>query len=251
MQEFYFENKKEHYSIRGIAPSNDENCKPLQYFMLTNAFNHAKHIMDMYDHGVYKGPRPDDKTIFKFAYDKVEQMVISIFHKFQIKQELKDLLQYDSLPKRQQEKKLKGMTLTPADIVCLLAEAEFNGYLLDIYHKEKLPSCFEEKKHPMCFYQNEDGTIEKMGDTDMTDGELSALLDQRRVVQARILHRGEHWHCLYFTFKGVHGKESGENGSKPHWHYLSDKYGISLEVLKQRINECDMPSSKVHIFINR
>ena len=98
MQEFYFENKKEHYSIRGIAPSNDENCKPLQYFMLTNAFNHAKHIMDMYDHGVYKGPRPDDKTIFKFAYDKVEQMVISIFHKFQIKQELKDLLQYDSLP---------------------------------------------------------------------------------------------------------------------------------------------------------
>ena len=28
-----------------------------------------------------------------------------------------------------------------------------------IYHKEKLPSCFDEKKHPMCFYQNEDGSI--------------------------------------------------------------------------------------------
>lgn len=251
MREFNFEDKKQHYSIRGMAPSNDLNCMPLQYFMMSMAFNQAKIMMDMYDHGVFKDFRPDDKLIFKFAYKKVEDMVIAVFQRHKIKQELRDLLKYDTLPKRQQEKKLKGMTLTSDDIVCLLAEAEFSGYLLDIYHKEKIPSCFEAKKHPMCFYKKEDGTIEKIGNTDMTDGELSALLEQRKVVQARILHKGSHWHCLYFTFKGVQGQETGPNGSKPHWHYLSDKYNITLDDLRKRIEDCDMPTSKVHIFIDR
>ena len=73
----------------------------------------------------------------------------------------------------------------------------------------------------------------------------------RKVVQARIYHRNEHWHCFYFTFKGLAGLESGMMGAKPHYHYISDKSGISREELNKRISECDMPSSKVHIIIER
>ena len=53
------------------------------------------------------------------------------------------------------------------------------------------------------------------------------------------------------TYKGLAGEESGEMGSKPHYHYLSDKSGITWEDLMKGIKDCDMPTSKVHIVINR
>lgn len=90
-----------------------------------------------------------------------------------------------------------------------------------------------------------------IGATEMSDGELRALLEQRKVVQARVYHKDNHWHCFYFTFKGLAGLESGVMGSKPHYHYLSDKSGIAWDELIQRIKDCDMPTSKVHIIIER
>ena len=55
----------------------------------------------------------------------------------------------------------------------------------------------------------------------------------------------------YFTFKGLAGEESGLMGSKPHYHYLSDKSGIVWDDLVKRIKDCDMPSSNNHIVITR
>lgn len=123
------------------------------------------------------------------------------------------------------------------------------GYLLDIYHEETYPAKFYEKKRPVAYSKDEDGSIDTIGPTEMSDGEMKALLEERKVVQARVYHKGEHWHCFYFTFKGIAGKETGEMGAKPHHHYLSDKSGITWETLMQRIKECNMPTSKVHIFV--
>ncbi|MDO5447960.1 MAG: hypothetical protein Q4F34_09300, partial [Prevotellaceae bacterium] len=86
---------------------------------------------------------------------------------------------------------------------------------------------------------------------EMSDGEKRALLEQRKVIQARIYHKDDHWHCFYFTFKGLAGLEGGVMGAKPHFHYLSDKSGIIWEELIKRIKDCDMPASKVHIVIDR
>ena len=85
----------------------------------------------------------------------------------------------------------------------------------------------------------------------MTEGEMRAMIEQRKVIQARIYHKGSTWHCFYFTYKGLAGEESGIMGSKPHYHYLSDKSGIKWDDLVSRIEDCDMPSSKVHIVIDR
>lgn len=251
MREFYFEDKKKQISYRGIVPNNDENCKPLEYFMLSHAFNAAKQIMDNYNHHVFVGPRPDDKTIFKFAYDKVYDLVVATFRRCKIKQELRDLLKYDGIKKRQQEKLLKGLLLSADDIICLLAEAEFSGYLMDIYHIEKDPICFEGRQFPMCFAKKDDGTFDVFGKTDLTDGELDSILQQRKVVQARVFHKENHWLCFYFTLRGIAGEEHGDHGSVPHWHFLSDKFGYTREQLNQFIQNCDMPSSKTHIFIER
>lgn len=53
---------------------------------------------------------------------------------------------------------------------------------------------FWEKEHPDCYLQKEVGTIETIGETDMTEGEMLALLEQRIFINARIYHKGNIWH---------------------------------------------------------
>ena len=77
------------------------------------------------------------------------------------------------------------------------------------------------------------------------------MLEQRKVVPARVFHKGEHWHCFYYTYKGFAGLEPGIMGKQPHYHYISDKSGISRMELERCIKECEMPTSKVHIVIKR
>ena len=157
----------------------------------------------------------------------------------------------ENLSNKDRNKLLKNITLNPLDIMWLNKEAQEMSYLMDIYHEEKYPEKFDEKKHPLLIQKQKDGTIKKMGSTDMTEGEMRALLEERKVIQARIYHKESTWHCFYFTYKGLAGKEVGLIGSKPHCHYLSDKSGITWDELVRRIKNCDMPSSKVHVLIER
>ncbi len=90
--------------------------------------------------------------------------------------------------------------------------------------------------------------MEIMGETNMSVGQMKAYLDQRKVVQTRIYHRGDIWHCFYYTYRGFDGREGNR---PPHFHYLSDKWGITREELLRRIQANIHPSSKVHIWIKR
>lgn len=251
MREFYFEDKKKHISYRGLIPTNDTDWSPIQYAIIPHAYNRAKNYIDMYKHGAFKGLVVNDKFFYDKAYAETIEFIIERIHRSKISSNLLDLLKYEELPKRQQEKLLKNLTLSPDDILCFLCEADIHGYLLDIYMCEKYPERYKGKLKPACYEEKSDGTIETIGKTDMTEGEMRALIKDRKVIVARIFHKGDHWHCFYHTFKGLSGEESGENGSKPHWHYISDKFNISREELNKRIQNVDMPTSKVHIFIER
>lgn len=160
------------------------------------------------------------------------------------------LITDESLSNKDRNKLLKGVILTATDLLWLNKEAQDAGYLLNIYHEEKWPEKFDEKMPPLLCHKKKDSSMEKLGISDMTEGEMRALLEQRKVIQARVYHKGNLWHCFYFTYKGLAGDESGLMGSKPHYHYLSDKSGIVWDELLKRIKDCDMPSSKVHILID-
>ena len=41
------------------------------------------------------------------------------------------------------------------------------GYKLDIYHLETIPSVYDNMQKPMSYMEHKDGTIEKIGETDM------------------------------------------------------------------------------------
>lgn len=249
MREFYFKDKKKNIAFCGVVPHDDINCPPYDYFRYAHAEQCFKNFSWMLKH---KCPiEIPEHYVRQFVLKQVDDLNEQMLSSNSQKPEIHKLLTDVNLSYKEQNDLLKGLTLKAADILWLNKEAQELGYLLDIYHEEKYPVMFDEKKKPVAYSRKEDGSVESIGSTEMTEGEMRALLEQRKVVQARVYHKGEHWHCFYFTFKGLAGKESGVMGSKPHHHYLSDKSGITWEKLMQRIKECDMPTSKVHVFIER
>lgn len=249
MQEFYFRDKKTNVAFYGLVPKNETNCPPFEYFRIIQAYHSAKLFQDRLN-VTCPSPIPEE-LVMQFVLKKTDDMIERLFANSKPHPNIHQLLTDESLSRKDQERLLRGIILTPTDILWLNKEAQDAGYLLDIYHNEKYPEKFNEKTRPILFHQNKDGTIDKIGTTDMSEGEMHALLEQRKVIQARIYHKDSIWHCFYFTFKGLVGDESGLMGSKPHYHYLSDKSGTPWDELVRRIKECDMPTSKVHIVIDR
>ena len=242
MREFYFKDKKTNVAYRGFQPTTDLDCPPFDYFRLGHAYNGANLFQDILR---VKCPIqiPDD-LVRKFVLKQTDDMIADKLANSKPHPAIHQLLTNESLSHKEQNKLLKDVTLSSSDLLWLNKEAQDLGYLMDIYHEEKYPEKFDDKKHPLLIKKKKDGSIEKMGATDMTEGEMRALLEQRKVIQARIYHKANVWHCFYFTYKGLAGEESGIMGSKPHYHYLSDD-------LVSRIKGCDMPSSKVHVVIDR
>ena len=248
MREYYFKDKNTNKAYRGWQPMNNIDCLPFDYFRLGHAYNCANVYQD-YLKVKCPIPIPDD-MVRDFVLNETDKMIAEKLANSLPNTAIHQLFIDETLSHKEQNKLLNGVVLKPTDILWLNKEAQDMGYLLDIYHEEKYPEKFYKKKRPAFLFAKDKGTIEKMGLTDMTEGEMRALLDQRKVIQARIYHKNSHWHCFYFTYKGLAGEESGFMGSQPHYHYLSDKSGIVWDNLIQRIKACDMPVSKVHIVIN-
>lgn len=82
--------------------------------------------------------------------------------------------------------------------------------------------------------KKEDGEIQKFGKTELTDGQLKQALEQRSVKIAKILEKDGEWHCFFITYNSIRGKENWRN-SKPHFHYISNYFGISKKAVVEQI----------------
>ena len=52
----------------------------------------------------------------------------------------------------------------------------------------------------------------------------------------KFIDKEDEWHCLFLTYDSIRGKESW-NGGQPHYHYISDKFGIPrAEWLRGQLN---------------
>ena len=249
MREFYFEDQNKKVAYRGVLPHDDVNCRPLDYFKYGCALflsNKYRKQMEMKGINFYS-----DDLINKVAIQNIDKQISEMLGNSNRNDNLLKLLSNDGLSYKEQNRLLKGMVLTSKELLWLDKDAQDLNYMLDVFQEEKYPEKFNFKNTPVCFYQQNDNSVETIGKTDMTDGEMRALLEQRKVVQARVFHKGEHWHCFYYTFKGLAGLEPGILGKIPHYHYISDKSGITRVKLEQCIKECNMPTSKVHIVLDR
>ena len=248
MREFYIKDKVQKIAFRGVKPTNDINCLPLDFCK----YPHAELMFDIYNETLkHTCPIPISENIVRnFVLEKVEEQIETMLSSSALKPEIQVLFSDNNMSLKDQERLLKGMILNPHDILWLNKCAQDFGYLLDVYQEERYPEKFDEKQMPVVINLNDD-IIESIGKTGMSEGEMRALLEQRKVVHAKIYHKDSNWHCFYFTYKGLAGLEGGKYGSQPHYHYLSDKSGITLETLVDAIKRCEMPSSKVHIIIQR
>jgi hypothetical protein len=114
--------------------------------------------------------------------------------------------------------------------VCLFQAYIFNaflyhGFLFSHYVWNHPPSGIGSNDVPAFVYKNEDRII-KVGETNLTDGQLKSVIEQRHVVNAKFLDKGDIWHCFFTTYKSLKGEE---NGGIPHLHYISFAFGRSRE----------------------
>ena len=151
------------------------------------------------------------------------------------------------LSKKEQIRLLKGAQLTENQLFSLFNFAEECGYKFSHYKWRGNPKSVKEEKLPSFMHMKDDGSIEYIGETTLTEGQMRTIINQADVLIVRIFDNGSHWHCFLQTYKGLKGMESGVQGSRPHLHYLSDSFGISKADLVKMIKIGRYPNTPVHI----
>ena len=159
---------------------------------------------------------------------------------------LKNIFQKE-LNKKEQIRLLKGVQLTEPQLSSLFNFAEESGYKFSHYKWQGDPKSIKEEKLPSFMHLKDDGSVEYVGDTTLTEGQMRTIINQADVLIVRIFDNGIHWHCFLQTYKGLKGMESGVQGSRPHLHYLSDSFGISKDDLVKMIKMGKYPNTPVHI----
>lgn len=159
---------------------------------------------------------------------------------------LKNIFQKE-LNKKEKIRLLKGVQLTEPQLSSLFNFAEKCGYRFSHYKWQGDPKSVKEEKLPSFMHMKDDGSIEYIGETTLTEGQMRTIINQADVLIVRIFDNGSHWHCFLQTYKGLKGMESGVQGSRPHLHYLSDSFGISKADLVKMIKIGRYPNTPVNI----
>lgn len=159
---------------------------------------------------------------------------------------LKNIFQKE-LNKKEQIRLLKGVQLTEPQLSSLFNFAEECGYRFSHYKWQGNPQSVKDEKLPSFMHMKDGGSIEYIGETTLTEGQMRTIINQADELIVRIFDNGSHWHCFLQTYKGLKGMESGVQGSRPHLHYLSDSFGISKADLVKMIKIGRYPNTPVHI----
>jgi hypothetical protein len=135
---------------------------------------------------------------------------------------------FNAVKKKDQIKLLKGLSITPDILIAFFFYAwQERGYSFSQYRGEHEREGLNKSELPIIAYI-EDGKVERVGESTLTDGQIKQAIQQRTVVNAYFLDKGENWHCLFATHNSLKGEENWQNG-QPHFHYISSKFGISRE----------------------
>lgn len=227
-------NKKTGECFLAFEAGDFENEKPLEHYKNNFVFNKMCHSEISRDELLGK-KEPTDKglEIFKQALNAWDLFYKGITSK-PLSSNWKTLLADTNLKKKEQNNLLKEEILSPGIILSLYAEAEKEGYALSQYTSETLPGGTNESALPIAIHKKDDGSIQRIGDSTLTDGQLKELLENRKNLIANFLDKGDKWHCLITTYDSLNGKEKWNN-NQPHYHYISSNFGIPREDVVSQI----------------
>lgn len=238
-------NNDDKYFIRIFSPQDVINVNPIEYFR-----NHEIEKRKILYRDILESKIPGSSQIlsedffYREALNGIDEF-LEQFNDLTIHENFIKLLK--TARKKDQIVLLKGLTLNPSQLHTLFIESfKQEGYLLTRIFSEILPSTYDNKKLPKFFELNEDGSVYKIGDTDLSDGELKNIITQRKVIISNFLTKGNTWHCFFSTMKGISGEENYKGG-QAHFHYISSAFGISKEEFIQSIKTGKYKSSNIHI----
>lgn len=222
-----------------------ELVNPVEYYKTYELKKRAISLRDLLN---AKDPFLTSQLDDNFFIKKAEEMLVGFFEKFEHTKVHDNLIQLLTTTRnKDQEALLKGMTINSDELMSLIFKSykEF-GFLYSKYLFENLPGGFEGKKLPKLFNIKEDGTIEKVGETDLTDGELKNVIEHRKVIVSHFFEQDDFSHCLFLTYNSIGGKENWRNG-QAHFHYISSSFGISKADFIESMRTGKYKSTSIHI----
>ena len=231
--------------IRIFSSDKVEKVNPVEYYKTYELEKRAISFRDLLN---TKDPFLTSQIDDKFFLKKAEETLVDFFEQFeQTKVHENFLVLLKTTRKKDQVSLLKGMTLNPDELMSLIFKA-YNDfeYLYSKYLFETLPGGLEGKKLPKLFHINADGTIEKVGETNLSDGELKNVFEQRKVIVSHFFENNDFWHCFFLTYYSIGGKENWKNG-QPHFHYISSSFGISKADFIESMRTGKYRSTSIHI----
>jgi hypothetical protein len=197
----------EYYSKTFIA----SNFSMMRDLML---LNHPQIPLEIMEKVIYKQVLKD----WSAKYEEIEQTKVPEY--------LVALLMSKS--KNEQEKLLRNTSITPEQLIAFIffAKRDYN-YFFSQYTSEFQQTGLDQSKMPKVV-EIKDGKVRKVGETTLSDGQLKQAIEHRKTVVSKFLDKESEWHCLFLTFDSLKGKEIWKGG-QPHYHYISDKFGIHRE----------------------
>ncbi len=162
--------------------------------------------------------------------------------------QLEQILTDTSLRKKDIERLLRGVEIKIGHIASFFYRAEELGYQFSSFRFEGKPKDVPDEDLPSFIHCNDSEVTRVGGSGDLSDGKLRQLVDQQKVLVTHIASKGSHWHCLLQTFAGLKGKESGEQGSRSHIHYISDiTTGLTYDQIVAMVKSGNYPAAKIHL----
>lgn len=231
--------------IRSFSSDRVEKVNPIEYHKNYEIEKRATVFKDL----LYsKSPALTSFLDEDFFEKKAVESLDGFFEEFENTDVPENFLKIlETTKKKDQVKLLKGQSLNPEQLMSLIFQSYKDfGYLYSKYSFQNLPNGYEGKTLPKFFHLKDDESIEKFGETDLTDGELKNIINQRKVVVSHFFENDENWHCIFNTYNSLAGRENWKNG-QAHFHYISSAFGISKEDFIESMKSGKYRSTSVHI----
>jgi len=148
---------------------------------------------------------------------------------------------------------LRGLSLTGYQLMKFIFDVcEKNGYSYSCYISRHNHNGINDSDLPHFACKNEVNEIHKIGETQMTDGEIKHAINYKKMIIAKFIDKNDSWHCFFYTLKSLKGEERGSN-VQPHMHYISNKWGIPRNevILQLKSKNYKLPSKLPHINFHR
>jgi hypothetical protein len=222
-----------------------ESVNPVDYYKNYELEKRATVLRDLLNS---KDPVLTSQLDKSFFLKQAEDTLEGFFEKFEKTEPHENFIKLlETTRKKDQVRLLKGLSINPDELMSLILKSHKDfGFLYSKYRFENLPSGFEGKKLPELIQLNDDGSIKKIGDTDLTNGELKNAIEHRKVIIAHFFEKDEVWHCFFTTYNSIGGKENWKNG-QAHYHYISSAFGISKADFIESMRTGKYKSTSIHI----